>query len=323
MPGTDTYSPGMVNQLKLCCPVQNRHIMGWGATNPKPWSNQPPQLANLDGHIARMTAVANVPMITFALCPDYMRVPKAQLSSVDGATNWGVAPRDASWIEQFPSPEWEDAFIDMCVAIAVRYPAVKMFALWNENKGLWLAAGGWDSVRYNRGFNKLRAKLLAARPDAQLGGPYCFVHFGAPSYGGSEVSGSQVAGTFGRMDRFAQACFLSFMSNCAFDFWTFDCNLGNTWGGNIGPDAAVGRHGAVTGWLMAQQRKPVYCMETYPSFGDSPDRYIGLLDGMSAAAGGTPCGALLWGESNEGGKFLWSGNSPTPLATQLALRAVA
>lgn len=313
MPGTPAYPLGLVDTIGKSCSAQARHMMGWGALNPKPWSNRAADFAAnlLQSHIGRMlTTNPTLPMIVFDVCPDYMK------GGGDGSTVW--SPDD--WFSAFPLPQYEDAFADLCASVAAFFRDVRYFVLWNENKGLW-TAGGWDWVRYNRLWNKVHDKVKAVRPDALLGGPYPFCHFANPGYNGGEVDGSKVTGSFGKMDKFSQMCFEMFFRDCGGgDWWAFDCNLGCTWGGNISGDAAMDRHAAVAGWLMTLKRQPVFCMETYPSIGDSPNRYVNILDKMTLTVGKTLCGALLWGEGNEGAKHLWTGNSPTTLANTLAAR---
>jgi hypothetical protein len=314
MPGTPVYSQPIMNTFGSSCAAHNRHIMGWGTLNPWPTSTQGPQLAAFNQQVATMvnTPGVTIPMITFAICPDWMK------GGPDGSTNWGSPPRDQSWFETPPNPQYEAQYAQLCAAVAQANPKVKMFAIWNEMKGMWRNdPSRWDYDRYIRLYNLIRAAVLKVRPDAQLGGPYPFCHFAGVSYAGDEVSGSQVYGAFGKMDRHSQKVFTEFKARCEFEWWAFDSNLNTTWGTAVSPEAACGRIAGVTGWLMSLSRKPVFCMETYPG---TAERYLSILDQQTAAAGGTACGSLLWGESSEAVRLLWSGTNPTPLANVLAAR---
>lgn len=89
-----------------------------------------------------------------------------------------VAPahQDEIWDDeqhQAPDPWYEDDFAYMIKQIALRYPDVKVWQVWNEFKGLYRAdLNRWDYERYTRLYNKVYTAIKEANPSAKVGGPY-------------------------------------------------------------------------------------------------------------------------------------------------------
>ncbi|MDO4684438.1 MAG: hypothetical protein Q4B06_01900 [Candidatus Saccharibacteria bacterium] len=89
-----------------------------------------------------------------------------------------VAPahQDEIWDDeqlQAPDPWYEDDFAYMIKQVALRYPDVKVWQVWNEFKGMYRAdLNRWDYERYTRLYNKVYTAIKEATPDAKVGGPY-------------------------------------------------------------------------------------------------------------------------------------------------------
>lgn len=102
-----------------------------------------------------------------------------------------VAPahQDEIWDDeqhQAPDPWYEDDFAYMIKQIALRYPDVKVWQVWNEFKGLYRAdINRWDYERYTRLYNKVYTAIKEANPDAKVGGPYLSLSIWTSSNPGS------------------------------------------------------------------------------------------------------------------------------------------
>jgi len=103
---------------------QNQHIMGFGALNPEPapgrydWST-------LDRRVQLMRDTGATPSITLCCAPDWMKGGKR------GQTDW-------SKLEQAPLPKHYGDFAELARQVALRYPDVKNFLVWNEKRLLGL-----------------------------------------------------------------------------------------------------------------------------------------------------------------------------------------
>jgi hypothetical protein len=102
---------------------QNQHLMGWGALNPEP----APGVFNwdsLDRRVQLMRDTGAVGVITLCCAPDWMKGGQA------GATDWSA-------LTTAPLPEHYRDFAELARQVALRYPDVKYFQVWNELKGFW------------------------------------------------------------------------------------------------------------------------------------------------------------------------------------------
>jgi hypothetical protein len=151
--------------LTLATSYQNQHIMGFGADNPwpDPNLNDPKRWdwASLDRRMQLMLETKSTPVITLCCAPTWM---------VDAGWRAGT---DWSKLELAPLPGREDAFARLAAEVALRYPKVTYFQVWNQFKGMWNANdNSWDFERYTRLYNKVWKAVKAVRPDAKIGGPY-------------------------------------------------------------------------------------------------------------------------------------------------------
>lgn len=81
-----------------------------------------------------MRRTGAVPVITLCCAPDWM-------------TSLGTTT--SKYPNRPPTPDHYADFADLARAVALRYPDVLHFVVWNEMKGLWNAkAHQWDYVAY-------------------------------------------------------------------------------------------------------------------------------------------------------------------------------
>jgi hypothetical protein len=146
---------------------QNQQIMGWGADDPEPapgvynWSS-------LDERVQLMRDTQAQMVLTLCCAPSWMRPQGYQ--------------DDWNYLEIAPDPSHVQDFANLAEQVAVRYPDVKYFQVWNELKGMWSTSPGatsgisnlnrWDYERYTSLYNAVYDAIKSVRPDAQVGGPY-------------------------------------------------------------------------------------------------------------------------------------------------------
>jgi len=136
--------------------------MGWGADNPEPspgvydWSS-------LDQRIGLMRQTGGTPVITLCCAPDWMKGGTA------GTTDW-------SKLEVAPTPDHYADFAALARQVALRYPDVKYFQVWNEMKGFWNGARNrWDYEGYTQLYNQVYDAVKSVNPTIQVGGPYVVI----------------------------------------------------------------------------------------------------------------------------------------------------
>src|SRR4051812_22526294 len=145
--------------LESVAPVQNQHLMGWGAMNPEP-SPGVFNFDSLDRRVEMITATGAEPVLTLCCAPDWMTGGEA------GSTDW-------SRLGKAPTPDHYDDFAALAQAAAVRYPAVRRFMVWNEMKGFYDSERNrWDTASYTDLYNHVYQAVKQVRPDALVGGPY-------------------------------------------------------------------------------------------------------------------------------------------------------
>jgi hypothetical protein len=139
---------------------QNQSIYGWGATNPEPspgvydWSS-------LDQRLNLIRSTGGTPVITLCCAPDWMTSLGTPTSS-----NPQLPPTAAHYTD----------FADLARQIALRYPDVKYYQVWNEMKGFWNSAThNWDYAAYTSMYNAVYDALKAVSPDIKVGGPYLVI----------------------------------------------------------------------------------------------------------------------------------------------------
>jgi hypothetical protein len=216
---------------------QNQHIMGWGANNPEP-SPGAYSWSSLDRRLDLIRSMAHTAgVITFCTAPGWMKA---------GGKDWNMEERVAD--------EHVQDFADLCRAVALRYPDVEYFQIWNEFKGYW-TKGGRDVERFTVLYNAVYDAVKAARPEAKIGGPYL-------SMGGRDLSANdrQVLDYWRQHSRGA-------------DFLTFDGWLEGWPPGGKTEDWMMGRtrfFGDLVKEFQTMTEQPVWISEFYGGRSKNP-----------------------------------------------------
>ena len=305
-----------IDILRDLAPVQNQHIMGFGALNPEP-SKGVYDWASLDYRMAAIRRSGAIPVITLCCAPDWMKGGKS------GSTDW-------SRIEAAPLPAFFDDFANLSAEVAKRYPDVDYFLVWNELKGFFdNTQNRWQYERYVELFNKVSAAVKKVRPTAKIGGPYVVVDTVANPDKSSHPS--SLAGPWGAFDQRPLDVidyFLEHATNA--DFIVLDGGLRPKNAAlTTDPTRAVDKFGAIQDWVRTKTKLPIWWAEFYPQPADKlddkslVDSTLRALDEVAAHDGAV---VLLWGPNCTGsttGLCLFSdtarGNvKRSPLAQSLA-----
>lgn len=166
--------------------TQNQHIYGWGTLNPNPAPGQF-DWRSLDSRVEMMRQTRGTPVITLCCAPDWMK------GGAPGSTNWGR-------LEVAPNRQHFDDFAALARTVALRYPDVRHFQVWNEMKGFWNPSlNRWDHEAYTDLYNLVYRELKAVNPAIQVGGPYVVVGSWANPAAASHPS--TLRGPWGTADR--------------------------------------------------------------------------------------------------------------------------
>lgn len=286
--------------------LQNQHIMGWGARNPEPspgifdWTD-------LDRRVALMRRTGGTPVITLCCSPDWMKGGAA------GTTNWAnlaVAPQVGHF----------DDFAELARQVALRYPDVLRFQVWNEMKGFWDSTKNrWRYEDYTVLYNKVYTALKSVNSAIQVGGPYVHVQSWTP---GSNYYASTLSGPWGVIDRRDLDVITYWLANkVGADFVTIDGGVLAKQSGGLPsvllvPEAeATAKLAAVTTWIRQRTNLPVWWAELYAVPYGNPNALTATQQktALAAAVGNlTAAGAsaaLFWEpEAKQGATMpgLWS-----------------
>jgi hypothetical protein len=146
--------------LRSIARYQNQHIYGWGAANPEP-SPGVFRWRTLDRRIRLMRRLKVTPVITLCCAPDWM-------------TRRGT--ETSSYPNQPPTPDHLGDFAELARRVALRYPDVHHYIVWNEMKGLYdHARRNWNYVAYTNLYNAVYRALKGVDPAIRVGGPYLVI----------------------------------------------------------------------------------------------------------------------------------------------------
>lgn len=293
-------------------PLQNQHIMGWGALSPEP-SPGVYDWTSLDERMRLIESTGAEPVITLCCAPDWMKGGAA------GTTDW-------TKLEVAPLESHYDDFSALAARVAARYPNVRYFQVWNELKGFWSPAKGrWDHEAYTDLYNRVYRAVKAVRPDAQVGGPYAPLEL----YQRAPVP-SSISGPWGTVDRRALDAIDYWLAHndgadfIALDGWTTTRDAGYL----TEPVSAAGVFEAVTRWLRARTTLPIWWSELYAADASWPleTQERATVAAIRGAQAGGASVVLLWSPQatwNVCHGCLWSDPrlgtvTVTPLAGQVA-----
>ena len=270
--------------------LQNQHIMGWGARNPEP-SPGVFDWTDLDRRVALMRRTGGTPVITLCCSPDWMKGGAA------GTTNWNaltVAPQ----VSHF------DDFAELARQVALRYPDVLHFQVWNEMKGFWDSSRNrWRYEDYTTLYNKIYVALKSVNPAIKVGGPYVHVQSWAP---GANYYASTLSGPWGVIDRRDLDVITYWLANkVGADFITVDggvlAKTSSTTTAMLVPEAAAtAKLEAVTTWIRQRTNLPVWWAELYavpysnPNLLSAVDQATALTAAVAHLQAAGASAALFW-----------------------------
>jgi hypothetical protein len=279
-----------IDILADLAPVQNQHIMGFGALNPEPSKGQY-DWATLDFRMDAIKRSGAIPVITLCCAPDWMKGGRS------GTTDWNR-------IEAAPLREHFDDFANLSAEVAKRYPDVDYFLVWNELKGFFdNARNRWEYEKYTELYNKVYDAVKAVRPTAKIGGPYVVVDTVPDPARASHPS--TLAGPWGAFDQRPLDVIEYFLANAkAADFVVVDGGLRPKNAAlTTDPVQAVEKFGAIQNWIRARTALPIWWAEFYPQPTDKMDdatlisSTLRALDEVAAEGGSV---LLLWGPNCTG-----------------------
>lgn len=277
-----------VRELLTRIPLQNQHIMGFGALNPNP-SPGVYDWDSLDRRMAFIMSTGAEPVITLCCAPDWMK------GGTPGETDW-------SQIEVEPDPEHFEDYAFLAGLVAARYPYVKYFQVWNELKGFWkLTANTWNMESFVEFYNAVHGAVKAVRPDALIGGPYVPVVVRAED----SSHPSSITGEWGTVDQRSLDVIEYWLDNAEGDFITMDGWLGTTDRGLITTAAESAKmFSEVTKWVRTRTDLPIWWSEVHaaivsPNWNEFEQAYVTdvTLEALESAGASV---ALLWDPQADG-----------------------
>jgi hypothetical protein len=307
--------------LREVAPVQNQHLMGWGALNPEPAAGHY-DFSSLDRRMELITKTGAEPVLTLCCAPDWMK------GGPSGTTDW-------SRIEEAPRPEHFDDFARLAQVAAQRYPHVHRFVVWNELKGFYdSGANDWDVAAYTDLYNRVYAAVKEVRPDALVGGPYVIVDSWASEWAGGHRS--TLKGPWGTVDQRSLDVIRYWLEHATgADFIALDGGTHTHDRGLITTDfVATAKLSTVTEWVRARTDLPIWWVEMGAECSDEsapaadPRRAAVMVHALVAVARAGASVALLWRPREDPDRTTValfsdtsspSGGRPLPLSTLLAV----
>ena len=275
--------------LRELAPLQNQHLMGWGALNPEPspgrydWSS-------LDARVDLMRRTGATMVLTLCCAPDWMKGGRA------GTTDWDK-------LEVAPVAEHFADFARLAATAAARYPDVTYFQVWNELKGFYdPETNRWRAGDYTLLYNAVYTAVKAVRPDAKIGGPYVVVDtWSSPT---RTQTPSTLTGAFGVIDQRSLDVLEYWLANkVGADFVAVDASTTTKDGESPSdPRAALAKFAVIDTWIRARTALPIWWSEFYADPGPAgtetsrAELVIAALDTMRSSGAAV---ALLWGPNGD------------------------
>ncbi len=227
---------------------QNVHIMGWGTSNPEP-SPGAFDWASLDRRMAIVRETGGIPVITLCCAPDWMKGGTA------GETDW-------KHLTVAPTPEHFKDFAELARQVALRYPDVRYFQVWNEFKGFWNRPDRrWDYEGYTELYNLVYDALKSVSSDIKVGGPYTpIVHVLSPE----QRDAGPVSGPYGTVSRRITDAFQYWLEHKrGADFVTIDGNIRPKDGRAADAFSNLQFYGDIDDWIRQRSKLPIWWAEWY------------------------------------------------------------
>ena len=189
-------------------------------------------------------------------------------------------------------PRFYQAFAELVVAAAQRYPRVRYFAIWNELMGYRADPAHWDFEAYTRLYNVVYTALKGMNPNLQVGGPYA--PFPPVSEGGAQ---STISGPWGALDQNSLNAVSYWLDHKAgADFIAIDGRTAAPTKVPSQPVAATEMFSAVNRWIVTKSTLPIWWMEWYarsPQLGPAEWNAVSAYALVQIAASGART-ALIW-----------------------------
>jgi hypothetical protein len=260
---------------------QNQQIMGWGVSDPEP----SPGVYNWDDLDERVQLMRNTKaqmVLTLCCAPGWMRPHGYQ--------------DDWQNLETAPAPSHVHDFANLAVQVALRYPDVKYFQVWNELKGMWSTSpdatpgisnlNRWDYKRYTTLYNAVYDAIKAVRPDAQIGGPYVVMSSDGKASAMSDPGPSYSWGTLDQRSLDVLTYWLAHKDGA--DFITIDggsSNKDGVWLTNA--FAAAQKFVDVYHWIRSQPdggaTLPIWWAEWYAEYPSSAPQNLNYYNAVMAS----------------------------------------
>ncbi|MCW3015617.1 MAG: beta-glucosidase/6-phospho-beta-glucosidase/beta-galactosidase [Solirubrobacterales bacterium] len=276
--------------LRSVAGYQNQHIYGWGTLNPEP-SPGVFRWRTLDRRIAQMRVLGTTPVITLCCAPDWMTRRQTQTSSFPNLP---------------PTRKHFADFAELARRVALRYPDVRHFIVWNEFKGFWdPARGNWDYEAYTQLYNQVYRALKGVRRAIRVGGPYLVI----------DGTGSAGLGR-DRGDERAAADPITPQNSAVLDYWlahkagaqfiAIDRKLHSRHDPTVYSSDEYLRltswYGRIAQQLQARTSLPIWYVEDY--FRDDPDwrfQAAGLASMLASEVSAGVSTSLRWGPQGSSG----------------------
>ena len=264
--------------LQASLTYQNQQIMGWGADDPEPLPGVY-DWRSLDARVQLMRSTQATIVLTLCCAPGWMR----PLGYQD----------DWRYLETAPDPSHVQDFAQLAQLIALRYPDVTYFQVWNELKGMWSTSPGatpgidnlnrWDYERYTTLYNAVYDAIKYVRPDAQLGGPYVVMDSDGNSYAMSNPGPTYAWGTLDQRPLDVITYWLKYKHGA--DFITVDggsSNKDGVW--LIDEFAAAQKFVDVYNWIRKQPnggtKLPIWWAEWYAGYPSNTARNLDYYNAL-------------------------------------------
>lgn len=189
-------------------------------------------------------------------------------------------------------PRYYQAFADLVVDVARRYPQIHYFMVWNELMGYRGNPSQWNFRGYTNLYNVVYRALKAYNPDLQVGGPY------APFPPATDKSmKSNMTGPWGTLDQNSLDTVTYWLQHKAgADFLVVDGRTAAPDAIPSQPAAATELFSAVDRWLEQQTSLPIWWAEWYAR---SPELGSKEWNAVSAYA------LLQLADSGASAAFIW------------------
>jgi hypothetical protein len=220
---------------------EDTSIMDWGLPDPEPRQGRF-DFSGIALRIRLITSTGGTPVVTLCAAPKWMKN--------------GTSPNAA------PTPAHYRDFAALAVKIALSFPQVKYFVVWNELKGFWnKATNDWNIKGYTAMYNDVYMAIKRARPDVMVGGPYAPTPpFVTPEAGSLP---STPHGVWGYLDpRILKAIRYWLANKAGADFIAVDGQDFPQTGPITSPLSATEKYAAVDKWLRQQTSLPIWWMES-------------------------------------------------------------